>query len=329
MSDRIRIGLLGCSTIAKRSVLPAITSNEQFKLIAVGARSREKADQFAHSFSCQAGSYDDILADPSIDAVYVSLPVGLHYEWGERVLSSGKHLLLEKTFTHSVSTARRLIDLAQKRQLVAMEALPYVFHPLFQRVRKIAESGQLGELRHIEAVFGFPNLPEGDNRYRPDLGGGAILDALIYPLSFSLHIGGRDYLKYSHNAVRDCQTNIDLRGSLQIDWKNWSAQIAYGFGFSYRNTYTVWGETACLNAERVFSRPPDLAAEIRIMRQGATEVISIEPADHFCLMLDAFARKIYGLDKSGVNEGDDILARMNIISAMYEHYGPRPTGEQE
>jgi NDP-hexose-3-ketoreductase len=321
MIDRIRVGLLGCSTIAARSILPAIKRNLQFELIAVGARSHEKAQRFAETFSCRGGGYGDILADPSIDAVYVSLPVGLHYEWGKEVLISGKHLLLEKTFTHSFSTAQLLLDLAQKQQLVAMEAVPYVFHPLFRRVREIVKSGELGTVRHIEAFFGFPYLPEGDIRHRRELGGGAILDALIYPLSFCLHIGGDDYLKYFHHALYDDQRNIDVRGFLQIDWPACSAQIAYGFGFAYRNTYTIWGESAYLTSERVFSRPPDLAAEIRIVRQGK--------ADHFGLMLDAFASKIHGVGDSGLNQGHDILTRMKIISTMYERYGCSRVGEHK
>jgi len=329
MGDRIRIGLLGCSSIAVRSILPAIKRNPQFELIAVGARSHEKARRFAESFSCRGGSYDDILNDPSIDAVYVSLPVGLHYEWGERVLISGKHLLLEKTFTHSLPTAQQLVYLAQKQQFVAMEALPYVYHPLFRRVREIAKSGELGALRHMEAFFGFPYLPEGDIRYRPELGGGAILDALVYPLSFCLHIGGVDYLNYSHRALYDEQRNIDVRGFLQIDWPAYSAHIAYGFGFAYHNTYTIWGETAYLTSERVFSRPPDLAAEVRIVRNGQVEAISVQPADHFGLMLDAFASKIHGVDNLGFNQGDDILTRMRIISEMYERYGRSRAGEQK
>lgn len=319
MDRKIRLGVLGCSAIGERSVLPAIKRNQQIELIAVGSRSLVKAQYFAEKFACKSGTYADILTDGSIDAVYVSLPVGMHYDWGIKVIKANKHLLLEKTFTDSLSTAQDLIATAKQNGVVAMEALPYVYHPLFRHVREIVTSGQLGKLRHIEAFFGLPYLPESDIRNNAKLGGGAILDALVYPLSFCLHIGGADYSTYSQNVLCDKKRGIDTRGFIQIDWCEYSAHIAYGFGFMYRNSYSVWGETAYLTAERVFPRPPDLISEISILRQGKVDAMTVEAANHFELMLDAFANKINGTDDSGLNENNDILTRMRIISAVHQY----------
>ena len=318
MNNKIRIGVLGCSAIASRSVLPAIWDNPRLLLVAVGSRSEEKGLRFAEQFGCKAGSYEDILSDRDIEAVYVSLPVGLHHEWGERVIRAGKHLLMEKTFTHSFFSAEQLINLAVQKGCVAMEALSYIYHPLFQGVKEAVTTGALGALRHVEAFFGFPYLPDGDIRYVSKLGGGATLDALIYPLSFCLHIGGIDYLSYSHRVIYDDNRDVDVRGFLQMNWAQHSAHMGYGFGFTYRNTYTVWGEMGYLTADRVFSRPRDFVDEMRIVRQGRTETIPIPAADHFNLMLDAFATKIAGNDRSGLNEGQDILTRMKIISHLRE-----------
>ena len=122
---------------------------------------------------------------------------------GTSCLGKSKHLLVEKTFTHSEVTAAALVEEGKQNQLVVMEALTYVYHPLFGQVRSIAHSGSLGEVRHVEAHFGFPYLPETDIRNQAQLGGGAILDALIYPLSFCLYILGDQYNSYYSNIVFD------------------------------------------------------------------------------------------------------------------------------
>jgi dTDP-3,4-didehydro-2,6-dideoxy-alpha-D-glucose 3-reductase len=318
MSRKIRIGLIGCSAIAFRSILPAIMSSESYELVMVGSRSLEKSRLFGDQFGCKFGTYEDVLEDTKIDSVYVSLPVGLHAEWGYQVLLSGKNLLLEKTFTTSYDTAMKLISEATVRHLIVMEALPYVYHPLFRQVRDIVFSGLLGNLRLIEARFAFPYLPDTDIRNKAELGGGATLDALVYPLSFCLYIGNSNYTRYSFKTIYEPTRGIDTQGFVQIEWENYIAQIAYGFGFMYRNAYTVWGEKAYLTADRVFSRPKGLAGNIHLIQQGRDDVIPIKSADQFQLMLDAFAQKVFGADTSGVNEGEDILNRMKIISSIHE-----------
>ena len=141
---RIRIGLIGCSSIAYRSVLPAIAANDRFEVAAIGSRSIEKAQGFVGEFGGRASTYEGVIDDESIDAIYLSLPVGLHSVWAHRALESRKHLLVEKTFTHSEVTAASLVEEGKQNQLVVMEALTYVYHPLFGQVRSIANSGSLG-----------------------------------------------------------------------------------------------------------------------------------------------------------------------------------------
>ena len=119
----------------------------------------------------------------------------------------------------------------------------------------------------------------------------------------------------------DKHRKIDTRGFLQLDWGDKSAQIAFGFGFMYRNSYAVWGDQACLVAERVFSRPKDFVNDIRIARQGTTETITARAADQFEIMLSVFADHIQGISTSTLNIGQDILNRMQIISRLYEQFG--------
>ncbi len=292
--------------------------NKFFKLVSVGSRSKEKGERFARKFNCRATSYDGVISDDLVDAVYVSLPSGLHYEWGLNVVNSGSHLLLEKPFADTFERAAEIIGTARKNSVVAMEALTYVYHPLFAEVSRLLKNGEIGTVRHVEASFGFPFLASSDIRNDRSLGGGAILDNLVYPLSFCLNLIDGEYHSRSFHIIQDKERGIDSRGFLRIDWHGVSADITYGFGFSYRNSFTVWGDKGILHVDRAFTRPKEMAGEIAIQKEGGEKkTVSIEPANQFNLLLKAFYEKIIGRDATGINEGEDILKRMKIISEMY------------
>lgn len=312
------IGVIGCSAIAEKSIIPAIAESKLFALISVGSRSKEKAEQFARKFNCDAASYEGVLDDKSIDAVYVSLPSGLHHEWGMNVVNSGRHLLLEKPFADTFERASEIIDTARKNNVVAMESLAYVYHPLYVEVARLVKGGEIGTVRQVESAFGFPFLPESDIRNNRDLGGGAILDNLVYPLSFCLNLLEQKYDSCSFHIIQDKARNIDSRGFLRIDWQDVSASITYGFGFSYRNSFTIWGDKGILYVDRAFTRPKEMPGEVSIRKNGGEEKsIVVDPANQFSLLLRGFYEKVAGVDKSGINEGANILRRMKIISDMH------------
>lgn len=318
MKTPMKIAALGCSAIGERSLIPAILNSEDFRLQYVASRSAEKGRKFAEKFGCKWCGYDDVFERNDIDAVYVSLPVGLHYQWGKKIVSAGKHLLMEKTFTSNLREAQEIISLAWEKNVIAMEALVYIYHPLFKKVQSIIQSDDLGKVRQIGAYFGFPFLSEDNIRNNFELGGGAILDALIYPLSFCLYTAGTSYKSYTCRVIQDEGREVDCRGFLQIEWNDLTAQIGFGFGFMYRNCYWVWGDKAYLQVDRAFSQPSDLKGEIIIVRQGQVEPMEVEAADGFGFMVNAFAEKIKGTDTSRMNEGEDILTRMKIISQIRE-----------
>ena len=324
---KIKISVLGCSSIAERSILPSIVRSDDFELVSVGSRSPEKSRRFAETFGCRAQTYHDVAESSEAGAVYVSLPVALHYEWGKKVLSSKKHLLLEKTFTDSFEKAWDLCKLAVTNGVKAVEALMYVYHPLHKKTREIASSGYLGTIRQVDAFMAFPFLPSGDIRNNKQLGGGAILDCLVYPLSFALDLAEEDMENISFKTHHDNRLGIDARGHIRIDWPGFSANLTYGFGFMYRNSYTIWGDKGYLEVNRAFSRPSALEGSIRVVRQSGEESVMVDPADHFDLMLKGFADKIRGRDGSSVNESADILKRMKIITDIYNHHYRMLNGE--
>lgn len=324
----IRIGILGCSNIARKALVPALGKSDEFELAACAARDPEKARASAEQWGCRAADYEGLLADPEIDAVYISLPVGLHFKWGKKALLASKHLLLEKTLTPSLEEAEELISLAKDKGLTLMEGLMYLYHPLMELVGQNLK--RLGQLRFITASFGFPELPAHDIRNRKELGGGASLDNLIYPLSFSLQILSQAYPETEgslllnhgdfHLTVKKEYSSVygvDFRGFLQWSYKELTASIVYGFGFGYRNEYTLWGSQGSLFGDRVFSRPPQFSNHLQIKTQTGSSEVPVPEADQFALMLKDFARKISGSGVSSWNQGNHILQRMELIDSIY------------
>ena len=317
--QKIKIAVIGCSAIADKTLIPTIKAHPNFVLQMVGSRSEEKGQNFAGKYNCSYGTYHDVLNSADIDAVYVSLPTGLHFEWGKKVVQAGKHLLLEKPFTDTFTHAEEIVSIAQKNGVVAMEGLAYVYHPYFEKVKELLADGVIGDIRLIDASFGFPYLSVDDIRNKKDIGGGAILDNLIYPLSVCLELLGRDFASKSYNINFNNSLQIDDRGFLRLDWNNKSANINYGFGFFYKNKIEIWGDKGTMVIDRAFTKPATMIADIVISNSNETQTITVPPANQFSKMIDGFYNKIIGVDKSGRNENMDILSRMTIISEMYKN----------
>ena len=315
---KIGIGVLAYSSIAKRRVLPVLQASERFSLIAVGSRSSAKALEGAKKFDCAACSYNELIEDESVDAIYISLPVGLHYEWGIKALEAGKHIIVEKTFVGDFEKARNLIALAEKSCLVAMEALSNVHHPHYRKVLQLLNNGTIGEIRHIQAYFGFPFLPEDDVRHKVALGGGAILDALIYPLNCALEAAGTPPQEIQYSIGSRKGFNVDTHGFLQLNFGNCQAQIGYGFGFSYRNECHLWGTQGRVSAQRLFSLPPDMSGEITVNQDGSETVFTVDAANQFDYMLNDFADAVNANIIGQYRNHRDLLCRESLISTIRE-----------
>ena len=317
MKKKINIAVIGCSAIANKTVIPTIKSHPSFNLVIVGSRSIEKSATFAKKFDCRSGTYDDVLNSTDVDAVYISLPTGLHYEWGKKALMAGKHILLEKPFTSILQEAENVINLADKKGLIAMEALPYVYHSYFVELKRLLDTKIIGDVKLIESSFGFPHLAADDIRYNAKIGGGAILDNLIYPLSASILLMGDNFISKSYNIVYNHKLNIDECGFLRLDWEDRSANINYGFGFSYKNKIDIWGTAGTISIDRAFTKPADMDADILINTNNKTETKTVPAVSQFYLMIEAFYNKVMGYDITLKNQGNDIIKRMKIISEMY------------
>lgn len=180
----LRIGMLGAARIANQALVKPALIVDEVTLMAVAARDPARARAYAgkHGIPTVHPTYEALLADPTIDAVYNPLPNGLHAEWTLKALAAGKHVLCEKPFTSNADQAREVAAAATAAGLVVMEAFHYRYHPLAERMRSIAHSGVLGEITEVRTALCFPLPRFSDIRYRFDLGGGAMMDAGCYAL---------------------------------------------------------------------------------------------------------------------------------------------------
>src|SRR5690348_5372824 len=207
----LRIGVLGAARIAPAALIKPASTNPDVSVAAVAARSFERAQTFAtkHGVPRAFAGYDELLADPDIDAVYNPLPNGLHGRWTRAALAAGKHVLCEKPFTANAAEAREIADLAATSDRVVMEAFHYRYHPLALRVEEIVASGELGKLQRVETALCFPLPLFSDIRYNYDLAGGATMDAGCYAVHMARTFGGGETPKVVSASAKLRDARID------------------------------------------------------------------------------------------------------------------------
>lgn len=302
MSKPIKIGVLGYANIAKRSVIPAIESlSESFILDSIARRSTEKyikTAQFA-PVSDRGGrifveGYQKLLEEREIDAVYIPLPTGLHYEWVKASLLSGRHVLVEKSLANNFSQVQELVSIARKRNLALMETFQFRFHPQFDAIVKMIKTGVIGSVRAINSTFSFPPFDDPTNiRYQKQLGGGALLDAGAYTVKIAQMLSPQRLTVRSavlHYSESYC---VDLWGGAHlVDIDNQiSAHLSFGFDNAYRCFVEVVGSQGRLVSERIFTAPTDFEATVEQHTMSGEKINhKFAPDNHFKLMLSHFAR---------------------------------------
>ena len=292
--NKARFGAIGCGNITRKAFLPALHATSCAELVAVASRSRDKAREFASQFDCEAVvGYEALLARDDINVVYIATPIALHAKWAVAAAQTGKHVLCEKALATSVEETLHILDACEKHNVAVFEGFMYQFHPQHATVRRVIDEGRIGEPVLFQAWFGFPPLHDDDIRYRPDLGGGALLDAGSYTVHSARRFFGREPV-HVHASLDNGDHQVDIHGSALLDFgSGQTAQIAFGFDNVYRNSYMVWGTKGVLTLSRAFSVPPTFVPAMVLQQQDYREERSLEPYDQFVGEIEAFCM---GLD---------------------------------
>lgn len=293
---KIRIGILGCASIAKRSIIPAILNlKNEFELVAIASRDINKANSFAKIFGCEAlGSYEELVRREDIDAVYIPLPAGLHKEWILKTLDSGKHVYAEKSIAMNFEDASLIVSKAKEKDLLLMEGYMFLYHTQHLKTFEILKSGIIGEIRHFSASFGFPPLDENDFRYDKDLGGGALLDAAGYTVRAASFILQDNRLQVKSSFLKRNQKETSVYGSaFLVSEKEISISLAFGFDNYYQCKYEIWGSKGKLTGYKAFTPKLDEFPIIQVETSQGTIKHECTPDNHFEKALSEFANSIH------------------------------------
>lgn len=294
-SGIVRIGVMGCANIAKRSMIPAIKClDNMFELVAIASRDYSTALVFAEEFNCEAvEGYAELLLREDIDAVYIPLPTGLHLEWIRKALEHGKHVYSEKSFALTYKDSEYLVNLAQSRGLALMEGYMFLYHHQQDKVRQLLNDGVVGKVRHFSGAFGFPPLPDDNFRYDASVGGGVLMDAAGYPLRAAYAILGDDITVKAATMFYDSCVGTEIWGSAFLsDNDGVGVSIAFGFDNFYQCRYEIWGVKGKISVDRAYTAGPGFSPSIVIERSEDRQVINIEPDNHFEKSMSEFYRVI-------------------------------------
>ena len=317
MGNKIRIGIIGCSTIAKSSTIPAILKSANCELVFVGSRSNDKAKKIAQEFGCEKyGSYEDVLDDDSIDAVYISTPVGTHEEWVIKSAQTGKHILCEKSSTTSFDSAKKMIRVCNENNVRLMEGFMFRFHPSHRKVKEFINDGTIGKIFSFSSKYGFPPISKDNIRYDKSLGGGILNDAGCYPINASRMLFESEPEGILCDLVIDREKQVDTKATIFMDFNDGRhSQSAVGYDLFYQSVYSLWGSEGSLSLTRAYNVPPDMHVTLDINANNFQEKISIDTADHFQLMINSFCDELQNTQSSQYNFEDDLLNQARVMEA--------------
>ncbi len=257
-------GLLGTARI-NRSLIPAIRASAQSQLAGVASRSAERARSYAKEWGIEGvyDSYEAMLADPRIDAVYIPLPNYLHVEWTLNAIAAGKHVLCEKPMALVPSDVDRVAEAASRQGVVVAEAFMYRHHPLTSRVVELVAGGQIGRLRAIRGTFTFMLTRPNDVRLVPEWGGGSLWDVGCYPVSYARLLAGEPIAVTAQAVRHEIGIDLAVAGTLLFP-DDVVGVFDCGFGAHFRTWVEIAGSEGVITLETPFK--PGAEAPLRLTR---------------------------------------------------------------
>jgi predicted dehydrogenase len=321
-SETVRIGILGAARIAPMALVNPAKDNAQVVVAAVAARDASRAAAFAakHGIARVHDSYEALIADPDLDAVYNPLPNGLHGRWTRAALAAGKHVLCEKPFTANTAEAREIAELAATSDRVVMEAFHYRYHPLSLRVEEIIASGEVGRLKRVEAALCFPLPKFSDIRYNYSLAGGATMDAGCYAVHMARTFGGATpEVVWAQAKLRDPQIDRAMTAELQfpgghtgrVRCSMWSTDLL-------RISAHVEGDQGELRVLNPVT--PHLFNRLVVRSANGKRVERFSRRPSYAYQLDAFAAAVLRGEPVKTTP-QDAIENMTVIDAIYRAAG--------
>jgi predicted dehydrogenase len=308
----MRLGIVSTAHI-NRLVIPGAHASDKVELVAVASRDRRRAEEYAARWEIERayGSYDALLEDPDVDAVYVSLPNNLHCEWSLRAVEAGKHVICEKPFGRRAAEVAEVFDAAERAGRLVTEAFMYRHNPQTARLVELVREGAIGELRLIRSAFSYSLYDPENIRLRTDVEGGALMDVGCYCVSGSRLLGGEPERVYGEAWIGPTGTDWVFAGTLRFPG-DVLAVFDCGTALPERDELEAIGsEGSLLLDDPWHCRKP----VVELRRDGGVERLELEPIDSYRLELENLSDAIHG-EAPLLLGREDAVAQARALEAL-------------
>ena len=317
--SKVKWGVLSTAKIGTKNVIPSMQEGRYCEIRAISSRNLETAKRAAEELEIPTyyGSYEELLADPEIEAVYNPLPNHLHVPWTIKAMEAGKHVLCEKPISITAKEAGELIEATKHYpHLKIMEAFMYRFHPQWEKVKEVMQSGEIGEVRCINSVFTYHNVDPANVRNKADIGGGGILDIGCYCINMSRFLFEGEPVRVQSFVERDPGFNTDRLAAGILEFENGIANFMCSTQLDHRQNAVIYGSKGHIELNIPFNAPNEHTRKMWIRKEGKVETVIFDVCDQYTLQGDAFSRAI--LEDTPVPTAlGDALANMKVIDQMF------------
>jgi predicted dehydrogenase len=312
--QKVRWGVLGVARIATVRVIPAMQRSEVAEITGIASRDLAKAQAAAQQLGIPKvyGSYEEMLADPEIDAVYNPLPNHMHVPYSVRAAEAGKHVLCEKPLAMDAAEARKLMAARDRCGVIMGEAFMVQTHPQWVRTRELVREGRIGQLRSAVGHFGFMNVDPANTRNIRKYGGGALFDIGCYPIKTSRMVFGEEPVRVSATLVRDRAFDTDILTSAVLEYPSGHCVFSVSTQTFGNQSMKFFGTTGRIEVPIPFNPPSMETSRIRVN----DEAEEFAPCDQYTIQGDAFS---HAIRNGGVPPVplEDSLRNMMVIDAVF------------
>jgi predicted dehydrogenase len=322
MPNKIRWGVLGVAAIATKKVIPAMKKGQRTEIVAIASRELSKARDAAAQLGIPNayGSYEELLADRSVDAIYNPLPNHLHVPWSAKAAEAGKHVLCEKPIALTAREAESLIKVRDATGVKIGEAFMVYTHPEWLRARELVRSGEIGELRAMTSTFSYFNRDPNNVRNILEIGGGGVMDVGCYPITMSRFFFGREPARVVSLIDRDPEMGTDRLSSAMLDFAPGQCVFTCSTQLVPFQRMQIFGTRGRIEIEIPYNIPPDRPSRIFIddgsqLAGASARVEEFPTADQYTIQGDAFSKAIQDDGEVPVPL-ENAVANMRVIEAV-------------
>lgn len=311
----VRWGILGYARIAEMSTIPAILEADNAVFYAMASRDQAKRVACQEKFHCEKTfeTYDELLDDPLVDAVYIPLPNSLHKEWAIKAMEKGKHVLCEKPMTLNEKDAIEMVESSKKNRVILMEAFMYRYTHRTKKVREILESGIIGEIKHVTSSFRFFLNRANTIKMNAALGGGSLYDVGCYPLNFVQMVINEEPIEV--HVAAEMENGVDVSASVLLKYERGKiATLHSGFNAFGRNYSEIIGTKGRLEIPDTFL---DNEGSIFLETEDGTQEISIPGCHRYTLEIEDFSKAVL-LGEKPLFSLDESLRNSRIMDQILE-----------